>query len=83
MPFGPSDRIDFKSIATPTHILAGTGDLILDDRRQAGPLAKILPNARLTLLERIGHMLHHSATGVLVGAVEQALPGASLRPLAG
>lgn len=82
-PFGPSDAIEFGKIATPTHILAGTGDLILDDLRQARPLARTLPNVRLTLLKGVGHMLHHSASDVLTGAVEQALPGTPLRPLAG
>jgi pimeloyl-ACP methyl ester carboxylesterase len=72
-PLGPSDPIDLGNITAPTHILAGTGDLILEDRRQAAPLSRILPNARLTLLEGVGHMLHHSAPDVVLAAVEQSL----------
>ncbi len=76
-PLGPFDRIDFSSIAAPTHILAGTGDLIVNDERHARPLSRILPNARLTLIEAIGHMLHHSATDALVGAIEDAVSATS------
>lgn len=72
-PLGPSDPIDVRSIAAPAHILAGTGDLIIDPRRQAELLAEQLPKARLTMVEGVGHMLHHAATQALIGAVEQAL----------
>ena len=72
-PFGRPDPIDFSKIQTPVHILAGTGDLILRDQWQARPLSTILPNARLTLLEGIGHMLHHSRPDAVVGATEEAL----------
>lgn len=79
-PFGRPDPFDFRTITVPTHILAGTGDLILRDWRQARPLAQILPNARLTLLEGVGHMVHHSATEALIAAVEEAVRAAPPDP---
>jgi pimeloyl-ACP methyl ester carboxylesterase len=72
-PLGSADTPNVREIRTPTQILVGEGDLIVDNERQGKRLARILPNARLTSLPRVGHMLHHSRSDLIVAAVRTAL----------
>ena len=74
LPFSPAGTIDFRQVKRPVRILAGTSDKILDLSRHARPLAALLPDARLTELPAIGHMLHHSAPDALLAAVREAAP---------
>ena len=70
---GPVELLDLRRIETPTWVLAGGSDRILDPVRHASALAAMLPNARLKIVAGIGHMLHRAATPDLIEAVESAL----------
>lgn len=69
LPFSPAGTIPMTGIRTPTHILTGTGDKVVEDERQAKALGRLLPNAEVTELEGAGHMLHHSHADEVVKAI--------------
>ncbi len=73
LPFAPAGTIDVARIEIPTHILTGTDDKIVDPERHGKRLARLMPNARLTLVEGVGHMVHQVRTDLFVGAVREAL----------
>ncbi len=76
-PLAPDARLDIESIQTPAHVLSGMADLIVEDLRQAVPLAKTLPNARHSRFEGVGHMLHHSRPDAVLNAVREGLRSSS------
>jgi pimeloyl-ACP methyl ester carboxylesterase len=73
LPFAPAGLIDVASIGTPTHILHGTADKVVRIETHGRPLARLMPNARLTEIEGAGHMPHQVRPDVLIGAVREAL----------
>lgn len=60
----------YPSLRIPVEILHGTKDFI-DPGRQAVPLSNTLAQARLTLLDGVGHMAHHAATDQLEAAIDR------------
>jgi pimeloyl-ACP methyl ester carboxylesterase len=76
LPFAPAGLIDVASIRTPTHILHGTADKVVRIEVHGRPLARLMPSARLTEIEGVGHMPHQVRTDLLVGAIHQALASA-------
>ncbi|HEX8667257.1 MAG TPA: alpha/beta hydrolase [Allosphingosinicella sp.] len=76
LPMSPAGTIGLRSIRVPVHILQGTADQIVDRRRHAEPLSRLLPNARLTEIEGGGHMLHHSHSETVVEAIRTATAAA-------
>jgi pimeloyl-ACP methyl ester carboxylesterase len=73
LPFAPAGLIDVRRIETPTHILHGIADKVVRSEIHGRPLARLMPNARLTEIEGVGHMPHQVRTDLLVEAVRQAL----------
>jgi pimeloyl-ACP methyl ester carboxylesterase len=71
LPLSPAGGLGLGSIQTPTQILQGTSDLIVDRNRQARPLAAALANAELSEIEAAGHMLHHTHAEAVLEAVER------------
>lgn len=69
----------YGEIAVPVEILHGTADRTVYPEVHAEPLAALLPDARLTILDGIGHMPHHSATDAVVAAIDRAAARAGLR----
>jgi pimeloyl-ACP methyl ester carboxylesterase len=65
--------VNVAAIATPTTILIGKSDKIIEFGRQGRLLAQLIPNARLVALEGVGHMPHHAAPEALLEAVREAL----------
>jgi pimeloyl-ACP methyl ester carboxylesterase len=63
-------RRDFAAYATPARILVGDEDRVLKPSRHALRLARALPNATLTTLPGMGHMLHHFAFDEMLQAAE-------------
>jgi pimeloyl-ACP methyl ester carboxylesterase len=75
-PFAPAGLIDIGRIKTPAHIIHGTADKVVRVELHGRPLARLMPNARLTELEGVGHMPHQVRTDLLVNAVREALASA-------
>ena len=73
LPGSPLGLIDVGRIKTPTQVITGTDDKIVEDERQAKLLARIMPDARLTELRGIGHMAHHAQPEIVIEAVRDAL----------
>ena len=74
-PFALEPDLRFSGIDTPTMVLAGMADLIVDPISQGQRLATIMPNARLEAVAEEGHMLHHRRPEILLGALCWALSG--------
>ncbi len=72
-PWRLDSYVDLDSVRTPVHVLSGTADLIIEDLRQGRVLAERLPDAAVTRLDGVGHMLHHSRREALVSAVREVL----------
>lgn len=58
----------YGDLAMPVEVIQGQEDFI-DPERQSIALSKALPQARLTLLDDVGHMAHHAAPGTLIEAI--------------
>lgn len=67
-PFAPAGTMDFSALGVDVQILIGTADQVANPMRHARPLAALLPEARLTEIEGVGHMLHHAAPDRVVEA---------------
>ena len=61
----------YGGLDVPFEIISGTEDPIIRPERQPIRLAERLPNARLTLLEGVGHMAHHADPDALIDAVDR------------
>ena len=79
LPGSPAARIDFSRVTVPVAVLAGRADRIVDPKRHAERLAQALPSADLTLLDDVGHMVHHAAAPAVLAAVDR-LDGRTGRP---
>ena len=60
---------EYARLTLPVEILHGTADTIVPAKVHAIPLSKLLPNAKLTLVEGGGHMLHHAHPDIVLAAV--------------
>ncbi|MEM7685493.1 MAG: alpha/beta hydrolase [Pseudomonadota bacterium] len=58
-----------SDLAVRTEIIHGTADTIVPHFIHAEPLAEMHPEARLTLLDGVGHMPHHSHPEAITSAV--------------
>ncbi len=59
----------YGEIAVPTAILAGDADLVVSTRIHARALTAQLPDATLTVFEKVGHMPHHVWPDRIVAAI--------------
>ena len=66
----------YVGITAPTVILTGDRDRIVSPNIHSRALAKALPHSKLIVLEGVGHMPHHVATDVVVGAIEDVVEAA-------
>jgi pimeloyl-ACP methyl ester carboxylesterase len=71
LPLSPTGTIDLAAIRTPTRILTGDSDRVVQYQRQAKLAAGAMPNASLCVCGGIGHMLHHARPEALVEAVKE------------
>lgn len=70
---------EYDEIRVPTEIVHGEVDKIVPMDIHALPLARQIPDARLTRLPGIGHMPHHVAPGAVTGAIDRVAARAGLR----
>ena len=61
----------YGEIAIPTVILTGTADSTVSPRIHARAIAAAVPDARLIVLEGVGHMPQHSHADEIVAAIAQ------------
>lgn len=69
----------YPEIDIPVEILHGTDDETVYATVHAEPLAALLPNARLTVLDDLGHMPHHARPAVVLEIIRRAAERAGLR----
>ncbi len=69
----------YAQLTLPVEILHGTADTIVPAAIHSIPLSTLLPDARLTLLDGIGHMPHHADPAAVVAAIDRAALRARLR----
>lgn len=70
---------EYPRLTLPVEILHGDADRIVPASVHAQPLARDLPNARLTILPGVGHMAHHADPDAVVAAIDRAAARAGLR----
>ncbi len=69
----------YPSVEIPVEIVHGAEDEVVPVHVHAEPLARLLPDARLTQLDGIGHMPHHWAPEAVSAAIDRAASRAGLR----
>jgi pimeloyl-ACP methyl ester carboxylesterase len=72
MPMSPAGTFDMRKIMTPTQVLTGTSDRVVEDERQAKSVARQLPFGSLVEVEGAGHMLHHSHPDLVIRSLRAA-----------
>lgn len=63
----------YAELQLPITLLAGAEDRIVDAQTQTVRLHDAIPHSELRIFEGHGHMLHYTATGSVVDAVESAI----------
>jgi len=61
----------YAAIAAPTVIISGDHDTTVHLETHARTAARLIPGAKLIVLEGIGHMPHHVAAGSIIAAIDQ------------
>jgi pimeloyl-ACP methyl ester carboxylesterase len=62
----------YPAITTPTVIIAGTGDKIVDIEEQSARLHGVLPGSSFRRIQGAGHMIHQTATEAVMAAIDEA-----------
>jgi pimeloyl-ACP methyl ester carboxylesterase len=62
----------FSELKMPVTIVAGHGDEMVTTASQSELLHAALPGSRFEAVEGAGHMVHHSATGRVLSAIDHA-----------
>ena len=69
----------YARLTMPVEIVHGTADTIVPYHIHAEPLSKQLPDMRLTPLDGVGHMPHHTHQEAVIEAIDSAAARAQLR----
>jgi len=70
----------YGEIAVPVEILHGDADTTVPLEVHSEPLSRQIAGSRLTVLEGVGHMLHHAAPQAVDDAIDRAAARAGLTP---
>jgi pimeloyl-ACP methyl ester carboxylesterase len=68
----------YRDLQTPTVVVTGDRDTTVSPKIHSRAVAAALPNARLIVLEGVGHMPHHTAADIVVSAIDQLAMAATL-----
>ena len=66
---------NYRAIQMPTIVIAGDVDKTVSPHLHAEAIAAMLPRAKLVVLPGMGHMLHHTATGLVADAIDEIASG--------
>ena len=69
----------YQSITSPTVIMAGDADRIVNIERQSQQLHAAIPGSRLDVLSGAGHMIHHLDPARIVRAIDLIATGGITR----
>lgn len=69
----------YPQLTLPVELIHGDADAIVPLTIHTLPLAKLLPNATLTLAQGAGHMVHHALPDLVLAAIDSAALRAGLR----
>ena len=61
----------YHAITAPTVVLTGDRDVTVSPDIHARAVAGLIPNARLVVLQGMGHMLQHAAPGAIIAAIDE------------
>lgn len=62
----------YPALRLPVELVHGSADRIVPLAVHAGPLSRLLPNVRLTVIDGAGHMPHHSHPDAVIAAIDRA-----------
>ena len=62
----------YRRLTLPVVLVAGGGDRFVRPMRHTGRLARMLPNARLLVSRKSGHMVHHTDLPLVLSAIDAA-----------
>lgn len=65
-------RKDYAALTMPVAIIAGKDDKLVDTDKQSVRLHRDIPQSTLHRVPGVGHMVHQSATDVVMAAIEEA-----------
>jgi pimeloyl-ACP methyl ester carboxylesterase len=68
----------YRDLQTPTVVVTGDRDTTVAPKIHSRAVAAALPNARLIVLEGVGHMPHHTAADIVVSAIDRLATAATL-----
>jgi pimeloyl-ACP methyl ester carboxylesterase len=68
----------YRDLQTPTVVVTGDRDNTVAPKIHSRAVNAALPNARLVVLEGVGHMPHHTAADIVVSAIDQLATAATL-----
>jgi pimeloyl-ACP methyl ester carboxylesterase len=63
---------DYAALRMPVAIIAGEDDKLVDTDKQSGRLHRDVSQSTLRRVPRVGHMVHQSATDVVMAAIDEA-----------
>ena len=69
----------YHELTLPIEILHGSADVIVPPSVHSDPLLELVPSARLTMLDGVGHMPHQIDPDAAVAAIDRAATRAGLR----
>jgi pimeloyl-ACP methyl ester carboxylesterase len=69
----------YAALTLPIELIHGDTDTIVPLSVHSEPLARLLPNAHLTVLPGTGHMPHHAHPDAVIAAIDRAAVRAGLR----
>jgi pimeloyl-ACP methyl ester carboxylesterase len=62
----------YPTLTLPVELVHGTDDTIVPLHIHSDPLSRLLPNARLTVIDGAGHMPHHAHADTVNTAIDRA-----------
>jgi pimeloyl-ACP methyl ester carboxylesterase len=62
----------YPTLTLPVELVHGTDDTIVPLHIHSDPLSRLLPNARLTVIDGAGHMPHHAHADTVITAIDRA-----------